>query len=366
MTTLDRTLRILFNEEDGLAADDTPSRRDNVSPAVERLHRLHGTSLLASAWKRLLQDPNHPIGASCYATSCVLFHRYLHRASLCETNVWSAAMGCALLASKLHDNVKVSPAQVVQVFHQLYRRRRFVMGCASNATLRDQIAEHPSVSCVTLPCTLDGGTSKRDQSRVLDQPPTDPVLQEWIGAVIDAENDVLRQLGFVVYWITGSLAHKYLPYFLDLLLDGDGGADSTSPLSGTSATKEQVAQHAWSYCNDSYRLDLSTRYHPSVVACAAIHLSLLDAALSKTEKSGKSRSSVALTGNQDEKSSRTMAWWKRLADTDRPDDVYVVCNVLLGLKNSFDARAAAIGFVASVSGKSFNDPGSCSSGNASA
>jgi hypothetical protein len=299
-----------------------------------------------------------------------LFHRYFHRVSLYKANVWSAAMACTLLASKLHDNVKVSPSQVVEIFYLLYGRRILIMGCASNTTLRDKIAAHPSVSYASLPERCFGAKSEHspapDRLRTfLDAPlsqlsPTGPVFEQWSGAVIDAENDVLRQLGFVVYWITGSLAHKYLPYYLDLLL---GGADEdlTTPRFGVSVTKEQVAQRAWSYCNDSYRLDLSTRFHASVVACAAIHLSLLDAAaLGTGREMVESRSLPTSTTNCDERSYTAISWWGRLAETDSPEAVHVVCNALLGLQDSFDTKVAAFGFISSVSGQSFNDRGSSS------
>jgi hypothetical protein len=351
----------LFKEINGKSADETPSRRENMSPSDERLHRLHGSSLLLSAWTRLLQkDYDRPIGASCYSTSCVLFHRYLHRVSLSRTDVWSAAMGCALLASKLHDNLKISPSRVAKVFYNLYLRRILIFGCASNAELRGQIAAHPSVSCLSVSPTSNTSHEASELNRlrtVLSAPgselsPAEPILQDWIGAVVDAESDVLRQLGFVVYWITGQLAHKYLPYFLDLIISGDiddGSREGSAlPVSGASASKEQVARRAWSYCNDSYRLDLATRFHPSVVACAAIHLSLID--------------SVSADGGADlgEGSRTPVCWWDRVAETDNKEDVSVVCNALLGLQESFDAKVAALGFVSSVGGVAFNDPNSVS------
>lgn len=290
----------------------------------------------------MANDPGDPLGASCYATSCILFHRYLHRVPLTETDVWSAAMASALLASKLHETVRVVPPTIVQTFYELYRERVKIAGCASNEDLRKRLAAHPSVSCVS---SLATGNEDNGENAI---PRSGPTYQEWIKAVIEAESDLLRQLGFVVHWIPDHLAHKYLPHFLDVIWDS----------SDLKVNKDEVAQRSWNYCNDSYRLDLSSRFHPSVVTCAAIHLSLLDAFGSSDEECTTSGSDQSLNvgskvvgGWQPNE-----VWWKQLARTDRAGDVSLVCNALLGLRECFEVKVAEFAFVSSVSGRAFNDP----------
>ena len=106
-TVVDKTVQpILYatNNNDGSSAEvtqqspqSTPSSRDNIQPSIERLHRLHGTSILLDT-STLLR-----LSASTYATSCTILHRTYHRLSLCKNDVWSVAMGCILLASKVEE-----------------------------------------------------------------------------------------------------------------------------------------------------------------------------------------------------------------------------------------------------------------------
>jgi hypothetical protein len=312
----------------------------------------------------MANDPGDPLGTSCYATSCILFHRYLHRVPLTETNVWSVAMASALLASKLHENVRVVPSTIAQTFVNLYRERVHIVGCATSGDLCRQLAAHPSVSSASQVTTSDdagegGGTSaarrsaqhiigSSDGERTISQ--SGPAYQEWIKAVIETESDLLRQLGFVVHWVPDHLAHKYLPHFLDLLWDW----------LDLKLSKDEVAQRSWNYCNDSYRLDLSARFRPSVVTCAAIHVALLDTFASR-DQVGTSDSAQALTVEREivimgSKSSK--AWWEHLAGPAGAEVVPLVCNALLGLQDSFDVITSDRAFVSSVSGQAFNDPGS--------
>lgn len=312
----------------------------------------------------MADDPGDPLGTSCYATSCILFHRYLHRVPLTETNVWSVAMASALLASKLHENVRVVPSTIVQTFVKLYKERVRIVGCVTNGDLRRQLAAHPSVASATHVTSSDDAGEGRGRGtaaargsaqHIIGSPElaisqSGPAYQEWIKAVIETESDLLRQLGFVVHWVPDHLAHKYLPHFLDLVWDW----------LDLKLSKDEVAQRSWNYCNDSYRLDLSARFHPSVVTCAAIHVALLDAFASK-DKNGASDADqtlafereVGLVGSQSSK-----ACWEHLAGPDGAEVVPLVCNALLGLQHTFDVIVSDLAFVSSVSGRAFNDLGS--------
>jgi hypothetical protein len=307
-------------------------------------------------------DPDDPHGASCHGTSCILFHRYLHRVPLTETNVWSVAMASALLASKLHENVRVVPSTIAQSFIELYRERVNISGCATNEDLRMQLSAHPSVSSASLVSPYEdagdgSGTAaaRRSVQNVIGSCQNDisqsvPAYQEWVKAAIETESDLLRQLGFVVHWVPDHLAHKYLPEFLDRVWDW------LDP----KLNKDEVARRSWNYCNDSYRLDLAARFHPSLVTCAAIHLALLNA-FASSEQKNKSDSYQSPTVQHEGVfvgSRSSKALFEHLAGPDSADDVALVCNALLGLQDSFDVVVSDLAFVSSVSGRAFNDPGS--------
>jgi hypothetical protein len=305
-------------------------------------------------------DPGDPHGVSCYGTSCILFHRYLHRVPLTETNVWAVAMASALLASKLHENVRVVSSTIAQTFIELYRERVYILGCTTNEDLRTQLSAHSSVSSASFqptPAKEGSGTSaarKSDQNIIASSESAIsqslPAYQEWVKAAIETESELLRQLGFVVHWVPDHLAHKYLPDFIDRVWDW------LDP----KLNKDEVAQRSWNYCNDSYRLDLAARFHPSLVTCAAIHLALLNA-FASSEQKNKSDSYRSPTVEHEGVfvgSRSSKALFEHLAGPDSADDVALVCNALLGLQDSVDVVVSDLAFVSSVSGRAFNDPGS--------
>jgi len=79
----------------------------------------------------------------------------------------------------------------------------------------------------------------------------------WKRALLHTEREILKNLGFNVYPLTNH-PHKYILYYVNTLVQSE---------------KKSLAQMAWSYLNDSLRLDLCVRYQPQTIACAAISLS---------------------------------------------------------------------------------------------
>lgn len=171
LTRLDRSLRTVIDRP-----DDTPSRRAGVPAQTERLHRLHGTSLIFEAAAAPGRSPRPPassvgddtggsgrtdgntgdddgdddknrrnndsggggdrgpplssslsssLGPSTVATACAIFHRFYHSASLTMYDVWSVAMASTLLATKLEEDPK-TVRQIVDQFASMYARRLMV------------------------------------------------------------------------------------------------------------------------------------------------------------------------------------------------------------------------------------------------
>ena len=287
-------------------ANNTASQRiDNISVAVERLHRLHGTGLLHSACKLL------SCKASTYATACTIFHRFCHQKSLKEMDVWSAAMATTLLACKIEEDTKPI-YQIIVVFARLYRKRRLV--CVDDPS---PIIQSPHVAAASI-AKSTGLSEKQDILRkIKPMSKLGPVYREWYNKIIEVENLVLRQLGFTLYWIPDRHPHKFILYFCRALKIEAG--DTTT--------------RAWNYCNDSCRLDLCIRFEPQVIACAAIHLATID------------------TNNK-----QRAHWWHELIgpmDKEIPE----IGNAILSLQEA-DVGIATAGFIPSISGTAFNDPDS--------
>lgn len=76
----------------------------------------------------------------------------------------------------------------------------------------------------------------------------------WKNELIMIERYILKELGFSLYNIMDH-PHKYILYFIKVL-------------NGS----EALANEAWSYLNDSMRLDVSLKYEAQTIACAAIYL----------------------------------------------------------------------------------------------
>ena len=339
---VDRTLHPLLTTQ-SQPPTTTPSSVDSISPQIERLHRLHGASLIQSAAALLKLSP------SATATACSMFHRLYHRISLGQLDVWSAAMGCVMLAGKVEECPR-RIREVMTVFVHLYRRRRLSVGWDKNDDDK----------------TDDMGKKKRrlttDEKLNLLRyqhplPPNSQLYKDWFDALASAETEILRQLGFTLYWIPDHHPHKFILYFVRVLgLDqncGGGGEEknNSDDKSGIGESSISVAQRSWNYCNDASLLDLSVRYEPEIVACAAILL-----ATQQQQQQQQQQHQLSMT---------PQPWWEVFVGPGRGDDLIAICNAILALNDGDvdgDWRTEAMrGFVPSlVKGGSFNDPGSFS------
>ena len=355
IVVVDRTLHPLLTTQQQQPSITPSSSSSSVSPATERLHRLHGTSLIQSACALLGLSP------SCTATACTIFHRLYHRMSLRDMDVWSASMGCVLLASKVEECPR-RIREIITVFVHLYRRRRLEVGWDRGGTTSND----------------DNNTDGKKRRRLTDEEklnllryqhplmPNSRLYKEWSEALTKAETEILRQLGFTLYWIPDHHPHKFILYFVRVLgLDGDdsnGGSSSGDGAAENNANGDgndiNVTQRAWNYCNDASLLDLSVRYEPEIVACAAILLATTNA------PGGEAQHALPMAPRP---------WWEVFVGPGRGDDLVAVCNAILALQDSSDSDGgnpsvesnwgqmlqAMRGFVPSlVDGGSFNDPGS--------
>jgi hypothetical protein len=323
-TTLDRRIVPVMPKP-----EDTASRQDGVSAATERYHRLHGTSLLLDAAGAL-----NVSSASCYATACVLFHRFYYQVSLREVDVWSAAMGSFLLAVKIEE-LTISLKQVIATFLRIYRKRKIILLEDDEAV--QWIMKQPSVAyepSAALPyAQKDTRIRENDISSSIN--PLGPLWKEWHGVVIETENKILRALGFTVYWIPDHHPHKFILYVLRVL--------EVDP-------NKALAQFAWNHCNDSCRLDLCVRFDAHLIACAAIRLAASEQGFGLPDSSLSSQP--------------TRTWWEVLCGPGHEAAFDVIQEELLALKDSdkvSDVAMASVAFVKSlVDNESFNDPQSFS------
>ena len=189
-----------------------PSVQDGTLDAAgERAYRVFGAELAAEMGLQL------SLPQVVIATAQVLFQRYLHRVSLRACDAHCVVMGALYLAGKVEECCRPMRA-IVNVCHAAMLRRKG--GAPAPPALGGRLYLH------------------------------------WKQALIQAERDLLKELGFQVYQgVSQQHAHKFLLYFVRFL----GGSAG-------------LAQAAWSALNDSLRLDLCLRHPPEVIACAAIAL----------------------------------------------------------------------------------------------
>lgn len=142
---------------------------------------------------------------------------------------------------------------VVLAFAHVYRRRRL----RANGDVRRW-------SYGAADCEADAATTLNDEEKenilrsANPMAVNGPVYAEWKEALLTSENEILRSLGFTLFWMPDSHPHKFILYFVRVLEVGGGGSangDGDSDGCG-------VTQTAWNYCNDSCRSDLCVRYDP--------------------------------------------------------------------------------------------------------
>jgi hypothetical protein len=287
-----------------------------IDERTERMHRVHGVSLLHSCWKMLISDDeSESLASLCFATSATILHRFYHAVSLDECNVWSAAMACSLLAAKLHE-VPLAIKQIIILYSHLYKKRATLLSVDEPSVRKMIELSHASISVMEL------GDPPLPQlnNLITGISPTGPIWKEWFDAIVETENKILRKLGFTLYWIPNEHPHKFLDHILRAL-----GIDDNV-----------ISRNAWEYCNDAMWLDLSTRFASQIVACAAIQLSVLDAEMKVSDKC-----------------------WNSLCGPGAAQKVHSVCTALIGLMDAdnVDVKAASLGFIRSKEpGGSFNDP----------
>ncbi|KAG7342597.1 cyclin-like protein [Nitzschia inconspicua] len=288
LTKLDRTVQILLNDP-----DKTASQRDGISARIERLHRWHGVSLIRQSCGKL------QLGPSVIATAATIFHRYYHQVSLHNSDVWSVAMACTLLATKLEEQPKTI-FQIVHVYAQLYADRligKDIDSFEQRLLLEQSLSPYYGSFTTELSKTWNQFfTQIRVQTTInnnaninredLTTPSSvafnnnkhGPVYQEWSSTIHKYEHLILRQLGFTLYWIPNSHPHTFLLYFCQVLewRQPSKPTPLTSPQhqhQKISLRQSQWVQCAWNYCNDACcYLDVCTRYPAEVVASAAILL----------------------------------------------------------------------------------------------
>jgi len=295
--------------------DETASSKQGISVPTERLHRIHGTSLMFEASKLL------SLGASTFATACTIFHRFFHQSSLLEYDVWSVAMASTLLATKIEEEPHTIKS-LVHAFAHLYRKRLIVTAPIE----QEQIWDHAAIANIPEAKTW---SIEEKESKLAQMPlPNNklgPVYQEWHKRVFHMEAIVLRQLGFTLYWIPDSHPHKFILYFCRVLELNDS----------------KFAQRAWNYCNDSCRLDLCARYQAEVIASSSILLAAQDFMIDLP--------------------TAPQPWWEIFVGKGKSIEIVTVANAILGLVETtlMDSVVASRGFVKSlIKDGSFNDPGS--------
>ncbi|CAJ1943064.1 unnamed protein product [Cylindrotheca closterium] len=301
LTQLDRSIKILVDEP-------TASATEGIEPSTERIHRLHGTSLIHDASTLL------SLGASTFATACTIFHRFCHQCSLYDYDVWSVAAASILLAIKIEEEPYAMKG-IIHVFAHLYRKRIML----ATTETPDQVKSHPLGASLPAASTLSLEEKHQRMGKVPLPSKLGPVYKEWHSRISKMEAIVLRQLGFTLYWIPDSHPHKFIACIYDAL----------------ELTDVKLAQRAWEYCNDSYRLDLCVRFPSEVIATSAFFLASCDL-------------KITLPTNP-------TPWWEYLVGKGKEKDISSITNVLLGLQSAQDGSTfnndmmlASLGFVKTI------------------
>ncbi|CAF4042448.1 unnamed protein product [Rotaria magnacalcarata] len=202
------TLSDVLLPSEKLYPNSTPSTSEGLPWDVEYDLRLIGCELIQTAGL-LLKLPQTAV-----ATGQVLFHRYFYSSSFIRRRMEVVAMACTILAAKVEENAR-RVRDVVNVFHHIKQVR--------------------SGSII--------------QPLLIDQAYVDKKKE-----VINAEQRLLRELGFCVYV---KHPHKMIAMYLKVL---------------EKERENDLVQTSWNYMNDSLRTDIFLRFTPETIACACIDL----------------------------------------------------------------------------------------------
>lgn len=321
-TCLDRSLTVVYHNRDSV--NITPSRRQGVDGTTERLYRLYGASLIQQAC-RLLSSNSCGMRSSTAITAGVIFQRLHHCISFSALDVWAAAMGALFCAAKTEE-IPLTARQVIVVFHHLYQRRRLLL--VENQTDLKEIQEHSSVVAATSAAELSFAEKQQKlKAEIAALSSTGPIWKEWFDALVNAEGQILRSLGFLLYWIPNEHAHRFIPGFLRAL---------------KLAQDDALAQKVWNACNDAYRLDVCVRSTAEVICTAAIIISL--------------------EARHYQQQLDDSAWWIVLIGPNREQELADCANILRGIQghqdNVADSCIAEVAFLKPIVKESFNGPGS--------
>ncbi|CAF3693687.1 unnamed protein product [Rotaria socialis] len=202
------TLSDVLLPSEKLYPNSTPSTSEGLPWDIEYDLRLIGCELIQTAGL-LLKLPQTAV-----ATGQVLFHRYFYSSSFIRRRMEVVAMACTILAAKIEENAR-RVRDVVNVFHHIKQVR--------------------SGSII--------------QPLLIDQAYVDKKKE-----VINAEQRLLRELGFCVYV---KHPHKMITMYLKVL---------------EKEREKDLVQTSWNYMNDSLRTDIFLRFTPETIACACIDL----------------------------------------------------------------------------------------------
>lgn len=298
----------------------------DVPAKTKFLHTIQGTSIIYQSTTLLRTSP------STYATACTIFHRFYHRKSLKEYSVWSVALGSVFLACKIEED-QHRMQDVILIFLHVLRRMRLAIFYNDDGT-EDNASTSPKSSSLIqtdvsslLSCSGAGAETetltKEEKQNILRYvrplPQHSQLYKEWEYELREMENVILRELGFTLYWIPDSHPHLFLLYFCNVLgLQTAVQNEQEDTMKKDHPTYNTgVHQLAWNYCNDSYRIELCTRFEPEMIACAAIHLACVDENVIETISLGM----------------QPKPWWVSFVGSDRDQDMATICNALLALRD---------------------------------
>jgi len=162
-------------------------------------------------------------------------------------------MASLLLSTKVEEESQPL-ITIIHGFCHVYRKRVLVVDLPKNEEENDDDWDwnHSSLRYIKEAQSW----SAEEKHQFFEEQPLPgklgPIYEDWHKQASHSEASILRRLGFTLYWIPDSHPHKFILYFCQAL----------------GLTQSEFTQRAWNYCNDSYRLDLCTRFPPEVIVRA--------------------------------------------------------------------------------------------------